>query len=267
MEENSPTPISPTPQSPNQSTDSEEAPQEPTPQEQTPQQQNYPQNPAEQQNQIQDGQNAAPPQQHLTMGQDLLEENKTLFFASLPYDTTEESLTNFINQVAPVQNVRLLKRPDGTSKGRALCDFASVEDAEKVRNNCNGALFNGRTISVQNAENNRHPPPQRYNRRPQRRRYTMPYRDLDAPDDDDEPKRSYDLAPDEEPEKKNDYNRNQNYYHSYNRDRRPYHRRPYRSYDNHMEGGRIQDYRTRPNAPPPPPQGGQQPQEQPPMPY
>ena len=271
MEEKSPTPNSPAPLSPNQSSDSEEVSQENPPYNEQQQQQNYPQSAYEQQNITQDGEN--PQQQPYPMGQERQEDNKTLFFSSLPYDTTEERLAQFINPVAPVQNIRFLKRQDGSSRGKALCEFATIEDAEKVKNNCNGAKFEGRTIIVQNSGSGRHQQQQRYNRRPQRRRYNTPYRDLDAPDDEDDSRRSYDLAPDEEPEKKNDHNRNQNYYHSYNRDRRPYHRRPYnRPYERDMQGGRIQDYRTRPNAPPPqnqqPQQEQQKPQqEMPPMPY
>ena len=269
MEGKSPTPISPTPQSPNQTSDSEDVT---TTGGEYQQAQNPPQMPENPENPETDSLNQPFQQQSLTLGQDLLEENKTLYFASLPFDVTEEQLSEFINKVAPVQNVRIMRRPDGTPRGKALCDFATVADAEKVKNECNNALFNGRTITIHFSSNNRRPPPPRFRARP-RRRFTS-YRDLDAPDDDNEPRRSYDLAPDEQPEPRNQQNDTRNRGNYYHRDRRQYGRRPYhRPYDQPMGdmpgGGRIQDYRTQRNNPPPTTQGPETTQgaPQPPMPF
>ena len=252
----SPTPGSPTPQSPTTMSDSDDAPvQENQPNYQTteqPKPENTPQQPTEQSN-LQ--------QQELTMGQDLMEENKTLAISSLSFEATEDELADYIKRIAPVQNVRILKHSDGKSRGVAFCDFQSVADAEKVKNEYNGAIFKGRTIHVEFSSNNRRPPPQnRYYRsrgRP-RPRFNHPYRDLDAPINEEDDHRSYDLNLDD-PEPKNQYHRGPN---QDNRYRGQYQRRPYRPYDQVMGDGpgRVQDYRTRPQPPQPA-------ADQPPMPF
>ena len=247
---NSPTPGTPTIQSPNQTSDSEDLPQESAPY-------NPPQiNEENEQNQVSVSPYLFDQSQELhrpiQMGQDHIEENKTLFISNIPLDATEEQLREHFSKVAVAQNVRIFLRPDGTSKCKALCDFSTVEDAKKIQQEFHQANFNGRTLQIQFSVPNRRPSSQHYNRRPHRR-FNTTYRDLDAPDDDDEPKRSYDLEPDEqiEPKRKetrgfrdnrNNYGRGGSHYGG----RRSF--GGHRSYDRDM--GRVQDYRTQRPFPP-----------------
>lgn len=202
----------------------------------------------------------------LSIGQDRLDEDKTIVFTSLPFSATEESFSDFLSKIVVPTRVTLLRRENGSSRGTCICDFTTVDEARKVKDAVDGQIFEGRTIHATFSKARRQPPPLRF-RGGARQRPRRNYRDLDAPDDDNEPKRAYDFDLDQEPKKEE-----QTF--SYDRGNRGnYQRRPRRfnRYDHRpppqmqmpmqqqmpppqqpqssgsYQGGVIQDYRTRPN--------------------
>ena len=193
--------------------------------------------------------------QQMTVGTDALDEKKTLTFQSIPFGASEESFEAFVNAVAPIKKATFLKRPDGSFRGVAICDFETAEEAQKVLDTLNNATFEKRTIHVM-FSSSRMPTNTFQQYRPQRpRRRYRTYRDLDAPDDDDNgSRRAYDLPPDQE-EKKDDfqlgYDRGSRGHRNSNRGR------DYRRYDNGFRSydrgpdqqpymGGMNDYRPRP---------------------
>ncbi|EHK17495.1 uncharacterized protein TRIVIDRAFT_43079, partial [Trichoderma virens Gv29-8] len=79
-------------------------------------------------------------------GDTLSAESDTLFVGNLPFDTDQDTVTEFFNEVAAVTSVRLPTDPDsGNLKGFGYVTFGSVEDAKAALEAKNGATIgNGR---------------------------------------------------------------------------------------------------------------------------
>ncbi|KAL7945952.1 hypothetical protein V8C42DRAFT_47985 [Trichoderma barbatum] len=79
-------------------------------------------------------------------GDTLSAESDTLFVGNLPFDTDQDTVTEFFNEVRPVTSVRLPTDPEsGNLKGFGYVSFGSVEDAREALNAKNGATIgNGR---------------------------------------------------------------------------------------------------------------------------
>lgn len=136
---------------------------------------------------------APPVQQPPALGTDLLAQHVTVHITNIPYTTTEESLTELVNGIAPAYKIQLLKRPDGKSKGTAFVDFTNPEDANKIITQFNDYQLEGRPIRVKLSTEDRAP---RFQHR--RQPFRKQYRDLDKPDE-NPGRRSYDMDLDDEP--------------------------------------------------------------------
>eukprot|EP00697_Spironema_sp_BW2_P010262 gnl/Spiro4/25422_TR12682_c0_g1_i1.p1 gnl/Spiro4/25422_TR12682_c0_g1~~gnl/Spiro4/25422_TR12682_c0_g1_i1.p1 ORF type:complete len:1123 (+),score=271.20 gnl/Spiro4/25422_TR12682_c0_g1_i1:30-3371(+) len=94
-------------------------------------------------------------QQTRTMGQT---EPDTVFVYNLSLQTTAEHLTELFRPVGEPKEVRLVTRPDGTSKCFAYVQFSD----EKITTDAlslNGESLHGHAIRVERARKNRQPPP------------------------------------------------------------------------------------------------------------
>lgn len=80
-------------------------------------------------------------------------ENK-LFVGSLPPQASELNVMMHFAKFGAVQELFLMKQPDGTSKGSAFVKYASKEEADNVIAQCNGQMFPGgqKAMVVQYAE-------------------------------------------------------------------------------------------------------------------
>ncbi|PTB67062.1 RNA-binding domain-containing protein, partial [Trichoderma citrinoviride] len=75
-------------------------------------------------------------------GDTLSAESDTLFVGNLPFDTDQDTVTEFFNEVRPVTSVRLPTDPEsGNLKGFGYVTFGSVEDAKEALNAKNGATI------------------------------------------------------------------------------------------------------------------------------
>ena len=75
----------------------------------------------------------------------------TVYVGNLNFKTTSEDLVNFFEgaEIGNVVNVDLKKHAaDGQSKGWALVDFASAEDASNRADQLNGALLDDRLLTI-----------------------------------------------------------------------------------------------------------------------
>ncbi|MCP4582890.1 MAG: RNA-binding protein [candidate division Zixibacteria bacterium] len=70
-----------------------------------------------------------------------------LYVGNLSYSTTRESLTELFSEHGSVKEVNII---DG--KGFGFVEMSSIEEAEKVQENCNGTELDGRTIKVDEAK-------------------------------------------------------------------------------------------------------------------
>jgi RNA recognition motif-containing protein len=76
---------------------------------------------------------------------------KKVYVGNLPFRTTEEDLANLFQQVGPVESVSIITdRDTGRSKGFGFVSMGA-EDAEKAIAQFNGADFNGRALTVNEA--------------------------------------------------------------------------------------------------------------------
>lgn len=76
----------------------------------------------------------------------------TLYVGNLPWSTNEESLTEWVAAIAPVQGARIIvDRESGRSRGFGFVEVAA-EDAAKVIEALNGSTLGDRTITVNEAQ-------------------------------------------------------------------------------------------------------------------
>eukprot|EP00966_Prymnesium_polylepis_P093729 2168579-Prymnesium_polylepis.1 len=86
-----------------------------------------------------------------------------VFIGNLPRTVTADMLTELLMQCGPLQDLRLLRDPQGVPKGVAFCDYAEPVSAAYAISVLNGLHFGGRPLRV-NEQNSRAPaaraPPQ-----------------------------------------------------------------------------------------------------------
>lgn len=83
---------------------------------------------------------------------------------NIPYDATEEQLSDLMREAGQVINFRLVIDKDtGKSKGVGLCEFVNATTAQCAIRNLNGREFHGRTLRVDKLDekeaNAMNPPP------------------------------------------------------------------------------------------------------------
>ena len=96
--------------------------------------------------------------------------NKRLYCGSLSYDTTDNGLRELFSTAGTVATAEVvMDRYSGRSKGFGFVEMETAEDAEQAVSQLNGAMLDGRTITVAEA-------------RPRRERERRPSRDFDRSD-------------------------------------------------------------------------------------
>ena len=76
---------------------------------------------------------------------------KKVYVGNLPFRTTEDDLMNLFSQVGAVESVSIITdRDTGRSKGFGFVSMNS-EDADKAIAQFNGAQFEGRALTVNEA--------------------------------------------------------------------------------------------------------------------
>lgn len=79
-------------------------------------------------------------------------QKKNLFIGSLAYATTDDSLREFFEQVAPVSSAKVISdRDSGRSKGFGFVEFEDDANNQKAIDELNGKELDGRSITVNEA--------------------------------------------------------------------------------------------------------------------
>lgn len=74
---------------------------------------------------------------------------QNLFVGNLSYDTTDDSLKAFFEQIGEVVSARVITdRDSGRSKGFAFVEYKNDEDNQKAVDQLNGKELDTRAISV-----------------------------------------------------------------------------------------------------------------------
>lgn len=72
----------------------------------------------------------------------------TVFIGRLSYQTTEERLRKEFEDFGPIESLRLVRKPDGTSRGYAFCTFRRDRDADYAIKKGDGRRIQGQRIIV-----------------------------------------------------------------------------------------------------------------------
>lgn len=90
------------------------------------------------------------------MIESLPKENKKIFVKNIPFDTTEDQLTEFFSRFGNVTKSELMKKDNGNSLGLGFVEFASAEDKKNVLMASRDELIiDGRTLDVKEAKTDR----------------------------------------------------------------------------------------------------------------
>lgn len=80
-------------------------------------------------------------------------DNNKLFVGGISWDTTEDGLKEFFEQVGEVEEVKIITdRQTGRSKGFGFVTMKSAEDAAKAKDELNGKELDGRELRVDEAK-------------------------------------------------------------------------------------------------------------------
>ncbi|XP_047956935.1 cleavage stimulating factor 64-like isoform X2 [Salvia hispanica] len=83
-------------------------------------------------------------------------QHRCVFVGNIPYDATEEQITQICEEVGPVVSFRLVTdRETGKPKGYGFCEYKDEETALSARRNLQGYDINGRQLRVDFAENDK----------------------------------------------------------------------------------------------------------------
>jgi RNA recognition motif-containing protein len=78
--------------------------------------------------------------------------NKKLFVGGLSYQTTEDGLCGYFNQIGEVESTKVIfDRETGRSKGFGFVEMVSAADAQTVIQEYNGQEFEGRSLTINEA--------------------------------------------------------------------------------------------------------------------
>ena len=97
---------------------------------------------------------------------------KKLYVGNLPYEITEDEVSEAFNQYGTTTSVKLITdRDTGRKKGFGFVEMESAEQAQAVVDELNGTEFHGRTLKVDIAKDR---PPRSgggFNRGPKERNF------------------------------------------------------------------------------------------------
>jgi len=83
----------------------------------------------------------------------MTQRRNSVFVGNIPYDASEEQLTEIFSEVGPVVSFRLLfDRATGKPRGYGFCEYRDVETARSAKRNLNGREMNGRQLRVDEAD-------------------------------------------------------------------------------------------------------------------
>lgn len=82
------------------------------------------------------------------IGTDTVQDPRRLFIGNIPYDTEWMALKDFLRQAGNIGRVEIVKDAHGNSRGFALATYETEEHADRAVNDLNGAVFEGRQITV-----------------------------------------------------------------------------------------------------------------------
>lgn len=77
-----------------------------------------------------------------------IESSNKIYVGNLPYTTTLEAIQSYMSACGEMRICNLLRTPDGRSKGCALIEYASREEADNAISSMNETLFEGRRLAV-----------------------------------------------------------------------------------------------------------------------
>lgn len=78
-----------------------------------------------------------------------MDQKQNLFVGSLAYATTDDTLKEFFEQIAPVASARVITdRDSGRSKGFGFVEFEDASNNQKAVDELNGKELDGRAITV-----------------------------------------------------------------------------------------------------------------------
>lgn len=78
-----------------------------------------------------------------------MDQKTNLFVGSLAYATTDDTLKEFFEQIAPVASARVITdRESGRSKGFGFVEFEDAANNQKAVDELNGKELDGRAITV-----------------------------------------------------------------------------------------------------------------------
>jgi len=78
--------------------------------------------------------------------------NKKLFVGSLAWETRDESLKAFFEQIGEVESAKvIIDRATNRSKGFGFVEFVNAEDAAKAMEELEGKELEGRPIRISEA--------------------------------------------------------------------------------------------------------------------
>ncbi len=81
--------------------------------------------------------------------------NYSVFVGNLPFDSSEDALSELVSGTATVLNVTIVKdRETGRSKGFGFVNVPSEKDVQTVVNTLDGILFNGRNLTMREGNRN-----------------------------------------------------------------------------------------------------------------
>lgn len=79
--------------------------------------------------------------------------NRRLFVANIPYTSTEDDLRDHFAEVGHVDDVRIIRdKGTGQSKGFGFVTMSSVEEAVSAVANLHEIVFEGRALTVREAD-------------------------------------------------------------------------------------------------------------------
>lgn len=77
---------------------------------------------------------------------------RELIVKNLTFNIDEDAIHAHFEKYGEITNIKLLKRPDGKSKGMGFVEFAEAKDAKKAKDTEHGKLLDGRDLNIEFSE-------------------------------------------------------------------------------------------------------------------